>query len=193
MIVAAAAAAPGSGPGQDGGATGGEGATKDGDSPATATAGGAATATATAAATDTDTDAKEETIVGWQWKRTDKNNWVYFEEEPEKEIETIFNSKKTSWTYKYNWAAKGFEQIPDGEKNWRLSVCHTNPKSGNVYKPGAFYYVIRRIDSGPPPSRDGDGRWMFEGADGWAVYEQARSDEIEEAHQAGQWHALITL
>ena len=73
----------------------------------------------------------------------------------------------------------------EDEKDWRLSINHSNPQQGNVYKTGhAFYYMIRRLNSGYEPSREGEARWMYESDKGWEVYDQAHSDEIEDAWQS---------
>ena len=118
-------------------------------------------------------------VFGWQWKRTDKTRWHFFEEEVEKDIENEYKKHASGWHYKYNWPHKGWSELPEDEKDWRLSINHSNPQQGNVYKTGhAFYYMIRRLNSGYEPSREGEARWMYESDKGWEVYDQAHSDEI---------------
>ena len=123
-------------------------------------------------------------IFGWQWKRTDKTRWTFFEEEVEINIEKEYKKHASAWHYVYNWDHKGWSELAEGEKEWRLSINHSNPQQGNVYKSGhGFYYLIRRLNSGYEPSRDGEARWMYESERGWEVYNQTKSDEIEDAWQ----------
>ena len=97
---------------------------------------------------------------------------------------SIMPHKYEHSTHRYNWDHKGWSELPEGEKEWRLSINHSNPQQGNVYKGGqAFYYSIRRLSSGYEPSREGEARWMYESDKGWEVYDQAHSDEIEDAWQ----------
>jgi len=131
-------------------------------------------------------------IFGWQWKRTDKTIWNFFDEDVELNIEKEYKSKSTGWHYVYNWDHKGWSELPEGEQGWRLSINVANPMQCNVYKNGhGFYYLMRRLSSGYEPSREGDARWMYESEKGWQVYDQAHSDEIEEAWQTKRNNVTI--
>ena len=68
-----------------------------------------------------------------------------------KDIENEYKKHASGWHYKYNWPHKGWSELPEGEKEWRLSINHSNPQQGNVQEWSSILLLIRRLSSGYEP------------------------------------------